>query len=230
MRPKISMWSDYGAPAQKHWRSPYRRNAQSSIGPKILLAAVVVVAGVIGISGIYPQIIDSGWMQDPAAHSQRVAHSDAAATDAAAVPRRSGIVAAIPLPPRRTALTTGEAAVTTARAAAPVPTPASASAAAPAASGADSRTSIAVAEPAPAAEAAPVLAIADVPDAQAKVDAPTDPAPAAAAAAKPAQRVARAPVKKRVVRAEHHRGYSGAYAQWGGGWGGSSGWGSPFRC
>ncbi len=249
MRPKISMWSDYGAPAQKHWRSPYRRNAQSSIGPKILLAAVVVVAGVIGISGIYPQIIDSGWMQDPAAHSQRVAHIDAAA------PRRSGIVAEIPLPPRRAALTTGEAAVTTARAAAPAPTPASTAATAStstsgtastvaastvaastvaastaAAPAADTRTSIAIAAPAPAAQAAPALAIADVPDAQAKVDAPTDPAPAPAVVAKPVQRVARAPVvRKRVVRTEHHRGYSGAYAQWGGGGWGGGGWGSPFR-
>ncbi len=89
--------------------------------------------------------------------------------------------------------------------------------------------SVAVAEPPPVAEAAPALAIADVADAQAKVDALADPAAAAApAAAKQIQKVARAPVKKRVVRTEHHRNYSGAYAQWGGGWGGG-GWGSPFR-
>jgi hypothetical protein len=212
------MWSDYGAPAQKHWRSPYRRNTQSSIGPKILLAAVVVVAGVIGISGIYPQIIDSEWVQDPAAHAAKVA----ARTDAAA-PRRSGIVAAIPLPPRRVAVTTGEAAVATARPATPAPAPA------PAAAAADTRMSIAVAEPASPVAATPALAIADVPDAQAKVDAPAEPTAPAVAAAKPVQRVARAPVvvKKRVVRAEHHRSYSGAYAQWGGGgWGG---WGSAFH-
>jgi hypothetical protein len=58
MRPKIFMWSDYGAPTQKHWRSPSRRSTRSSIGPKIL-----VVAGAIGISGIYPQIIDAVWVQ-----------------------------------------------------------------------------------------------------------------------------------------------------------------------
>src|SRR6202163_1325997 len=58
MRPKFSMWSDYGAPAQRQWMSASRRGNGSSVGPKILLAAVVVVAGVIGISGIYPQVID----------------------------------------------------------------------------------------------------------------------------------------------------------------------------
>ena len=43
MRPKTFMWSDYGAPTQKHWRSPSRRSTRSSIGPKIL-----VVAGGVG--------------------------------------------------------------------------------------------------------------------------------------------------------------------------------------
>src|SRR5580700_7940521 len=56
MRPKFSVWSDYGAPAQKSWMSASKRGTRTSIGPMILLAAVVVVAGVIGISGIYPQI------------------------------------------------------------------------------------------------------------------------------------------------------------------------------
>ena len=56
MRPKIAMWSDYGSSRHKHWRSPSRRSTRSSIGPRILVAAVVVVAGVVGISGIYPQI------------------------------------------------------------------------------------------------------------------------------------------------------------------------------
>jgi hypothetical protein len=41
----------------------------------ILAAAVVVVAGVIGISGLYPQIIDSGWVQGMSTHSQRVSES-----------------------------------------------------------------------------------------------------------------------------------------------------------
>jgi hypothetical protein len=31
MRPKIALWSDYGSPARKHWRSPYRRSTRSSI-------------------------------------------------------------------------------------------------------------------------------------------------------------------------------------------------------
>ena len=87
MRPKIAMWSDYGAPRHKHWRAP-RRSSRSSIGPKILVAAVVVVAGVIGISGIYPQIIDSEWVQGTSPRSQVVAHTETAPT-----PRRSGIVA-----------------------------------------------------------------------------------------------------------------------------------------
>jgi hypothetical protein len=117
MRPKIAMWSDYGSPTQKHWRSPYRRSTRSSIGPKILLAAVVVVASVISISGIYPQIIDSAWVQNAGSHSKRVATFDAATT------RRSGIVAAIPLPPRRAAITTGEAAVSARRPLAPAAAP-----------------------------------------------------------------------------------------------------------
>jgi hypothetical protein len=62
MRPKIAMWSDYGTPRRKHWRARSRRS--SSIGPRILVAAVVVVAGVIGISGIY--------LRGTSTHSQRV--------------------------------------------------------------------------------------------------------------------------------------------------------------
>jgi hypothetical protein len=57
MRPRFSLWSDYGTPAQRQWKSPSKRGA--SIGPKILLAAVVVIAGFIGISGIFPQAIDA---------------------------------------------------------------------------------------------------------------------------------------------------------------------------
>ena len=96
MRSKIFMWSDYGAPTQKRWRSPSRRRTRSSIGPKILVVAGGVVAGIIGITGIYPQIIDADWVQGAGAdspHSKNVAISDATTT------RRSGIVAAIPLPP-----------------------------------------------------------------------------------------------------------------------------------
>jgi hypothetical protein len=240
MRPKIAMWSDYGAPRHKHWRAP-RRSSRSLIGPKILVAAVVVVAGVIGISGIYPQIIDSEWVQGTSPRLQHVAHTETAPT-----PRRSGIVAEIPLPPRRATVTTGEAvapaqpsavtpapAVRTATAPAPavpaapaarvaaVPAPAAPAPAAPPAVS-EMRSSVAAAEqPAAGSDAA----LADVPDAQAMAEAPADPAAAApaaapAAAARPVY-AGRAPVVKRqrVVHVEHRQRTSGAYAQWGGGFG-----------
>jgi hypothetical protein len=208
MRPKTFMWSDYGAPTQKHWRSPSRRSTRSSIGPKILVVAGGVVAAVIGISGIYPQIIDADWVQSAGTdspHSKNVANG-------ATTTRRSGIVAAIPLPPRRVAMTTGEAAVPAPRPAAPTPEPLS-----------EMHSSVAAGEY-PPSETAPPLA--EIPDAQAKADPPAE--AAAAARTKPVgglfERL-RAPVRQRVVRVVHHRSYSGAYAQYGGwgGWGG--GWG-----
>jgi hypothetical protein len=164
MRPKIFMWSDYGASTQKHWRSPSRRSTRSSIGPKILVVAGGVVAGVIGISGIYPEIIDADWVQSAGTdspHSKNVAISDATTT------RRSGIVAAIPLPPRRVAITTGEAAVSAPRPAAPTP------ASAPEPEVSEMHTSVAAVE-LPPSETAPPLA--DMPDAQAKADPPAEPA------------------------------------------------------
>jgi hypothetical protein len=159
MRPKIAMWSDYGAPRHRHWRVP-RRSSRSSIGPKILVAAVVVVAGVIGISGIYPQIIDSEWVQGTSPHSQRVAHTETAPT-----PRRSGIVAEIPLPPRRAAVTTGEA-VAPAQLPAATPAPAIRTAAAPV--------------PAPA-QAAPVARVAAAPAPAAPTSSPAAPTSSPAA-------------------------------------------------
>jgi hypothetical protein len=66
MRPKLAMWSDYGAPARKDWTRASKRGTRRSIGPKIFLTAVSVVAGVIGISGVYPQIIDAEWVQGAA--------------------------------------------------------------------------------------------------------------------------------------------------------------------
>jgi hypothetical protein len=78
MRPKMAMWSDYGSPTKKRWRSRYRRSTRSSTGLKILLVAVASVAGVIGISGVYPQIIDSEWARGMSAHSQGIAHSETA--------------------------------------------------------------------------------------------------------------------------------------------------------
>jgi hypothetical protein len=227
MRPKIAMWSDYGAPRHKHWRAPSRRSSQSSIGPKILLAVVVIVAGVIGISGIYPQIIDSEWVQGTSAGSQRVAHSKTAPT-----PPRSGIVAEIPLPPRRAVVTTGEAV------ASPSPPPVRATAAAPApvmptaiaSALSEVLPSVAAADQ-PAADPGAALAITGVPDAKAIADLPATPASDAIPTVKPTQRyVGRAPVvKRRVVRSERHRGYSGAYAQYGGGWSGWPSLGSPYH-
>jgi hypothetical protein len=212
MRPKLAMWSDYGAPAQKHWMSPSKRGPRRSIGPKILLAAVFVVAGVIGISGIYPQVIDAEWVQD--ATGTHPPKKTPPTTDATT--RRSGIVAAIPLPPRRAATTTGLASVSS-----PGPAPELS----------QLRSSVAAVE-APA-DAAAALALAEIPDAEAKADAlPADPAAVPAAApAKPAERPRVAYVKKKVVVQHRQRSYSGAYAQWGGGgWGGGGGGGffQPF--
>jgi hypothetical protein len=166
----------------------------------------------MGISGIYPQIIDSEWVQETSPRSQRVARSETAPT-----PRRSGIVAEIPLPPQRPAESTEQAI-------AAVPAPASASP--PALS--ETWSSVAATEQPQAADPDSALASADVSKAYAIADPSAKPA-----VVRPAQRyVARVPVvKRRVVRTEHHRSTSGAYAQYGGG-GGWSGWpgpGSPYR-
>jgi hypothetical protein len=205
MRPKIALWSDYGSPARKHWRSPYRRSTRSSIGLKILLVAVASAAGVIGISGIYQQIVDSGLVQNAGTRAKRTI-ADATTT------RRSGIVTAIPLSPRGAA-TTGEAASSAPRVVPPAP------------AGAEppkAQNSVAAVEVSPNETAPPPV---DIPSDQAK------PAAVASPVVRSAQRdVSRAPVvKKRVARTEHHRGSSGAYAQYGGGWGGWQGLGSPYH-
>jgi hypothetical protein len=75
MRPKIAMWSDYRSPTPRRWRSRYRRSTRSSTSLKILLFAGACVASVIGISGIYPQIIDSEWARGMSASSRGDAHS-----------------------------------------------------------------------------------------------------------------------------------------------------------
>jgi hypothetical protein len=214
MRPKIALWSDYGVPTQKHWKSPYQRRRRSSIGPKVLLIAVVVVGGVIGVSGISPQIIDSEWAQNAATHAKR-------AVAEAMTTRRSTIVAAIPLSPRGTVTTTGEAGASASRPAAPAPAFTERS---------QTRSSVAaVARPRNESK----LPLADVPEAQAVADPPAEAAPVTASEVESAKRhVARAPVvKKRVVRTVHHRGYSGAYAQYGGWsvWGWGPGMGSSYR-
>jgi hypothetical protein len=206
MRPKIAMWSDYGVSRRRHWRSPSRRSNRSSIGPKILVATVVVVAAI----AVYPQIVDSEWVQNVGSRVKRAAVAEVRTT------KRTGLVTAVPLSPRHDA-TTGEAAVSMLRAEAttrivePPNTPSPVAAA---------ELSANVTTPAPAG----------TPDARAIVDPLTKPAPAVTAVV--AQRdVATAPVvKRRVVRTEHRRGPQ-AYAQYGG-WGGWNGWpglGSPYR-
>jgi hypothetical protein len=200
MRPKFSLWSDHGASAQKHWILTSKRGTHTSIGPKILLAAVTVVAGVIGISGIYPQVIDAQRVQDAPTHLPIMSLS-------APTTKRSGVVAAISLPPRR-AVTTGEATVSSPR---------------PASELSQLRTAVAAVEP--PGETATPLDVAEIPDAQADMAKPAEKSRAAVVVKKAVV------VRKKVVRVEHHQhSYSGAYAQNGGwGWPGG-GWAgfSPF--
>jgi hypothetical protein len=217
MRPKFSVWSDYGAPAQRQWMSASRRGPGASIGPKILLAAVVVVAGVIGISGIYPQVIDAEWVPDT---GTRLPVMSLSTPDART--KALGSAAAIPLPPRRVA-TTGQSPVAPARAA-------SASDQAPSRSlaASDQPPLRATAEAvAPLPETAAPLTVADVPDAEAKADAlPGETAPAAKATEKTAEKP-KVVAKKKVV-VHRQRNFNGAYAQYNGwGWpgGGGGGWG-----
>jgi hypothetical protein len=217
MRPNFTMWSDYGAPAQRQWMSTSKRGAGSSIGPKILLAAVVVVAGVIGISGIYPQVIDAEWMQDNGTHLPMLSLPTSAAT------KPSATATAFALRGRH-AITTGQAvAVSQQRPAAP---------AAP--SVPQTRTSVAAVAPPPPTAPLPAqalapaatapLALAEIPDAEAKADAPaTEPSPA-----KAVDKQTR--VVKRKVAQRRQRSFAGAYAQYGGwGWGGWSGFGGYRR-
>jgi hypothetical protein len=192
MRPKFSVRSDYLGPAQKHWMLGSKRGTRASIGPNISLVAVVVMAGVIGISGIDPQVIDAGWIQDPPAHLPKMPLSTPTT-------KRSGIVAAIPLPPRRT-LMAGEATV-----------------------------SSALRTVEPLAEAARPLVVAAIPDAQAKANTlPPELAPAGAARLADKSRAAVVMKKavvaqKKAVQVEHRQhNHAGAYVQ-NGGWGWPSG-------
>jgi hypothetical protein len=168
--------------------------------PENILVAVVVVAAI----AVYPHIVDSEWVQNVGSQVKRAAAAEVKAA------RRMGLVTAVPLSPRRDA-TTGEAATSTPRAAPSVGEPLKA-------------PGMVAAVERPANETAPTSA-----EAEAVADPISN--PAATPLVTPAQRnVARAPVaKRRVVRTERHRGYSGAYAQYGGGWGGWPGLGSPYR-
>ena len=180
MRPIFSIWPDYGASAQKHWMSAANRRASASIGPKILLAAVVVVAAVIGISGIYPKVIDEAWVENAAGTDPP--KMSLASTDATSKP--PGIVATIPPLPHR-AVTAGQATVSP-----PGPAPGPELSRPP--------TSVPAFES--SADTAMAPALAAIPDAEAKADAlPAD--RAVAHAARPRGAV----VKKNIVRAEHHQ-------------------------
>jgi hypothetical protein len=198
----MSMWSDYGTPVQRRWWKSPRRSTRSSTGLKILLAAGVVVAGVIGISGVYPQVIDAEWVQGARTYASRTPAPDAKITTPdVKMTRRSDIPASVqPVP---IAATTSQAAVATprpaAQPAAAVPTP---------------RAAAAASKPLPVEAEPPALA--EIPDASANADEP--PKPASTVAAKPASPV----VKRRVTRVERpRRAAPGAFAF---GWGGS-----PFR-
>jgi hypothetical protein len=173
--------------------SAANRGTPASIGPKIFLAAVVVVAAVIGISGIYPQVIDEAWVQNAAGtHLSKISSPTADAT-----PKPPGIVATISLPPHR-AITTGRATVSS-------PGPA------PAPELSQLRMSVPIELP---ADTATPLALAAIPDAEAKADA-LPPDRAVAHAAKPADKPRVAVEKKKVVRVEHHQhSVAGPFAEY----------------
>ena len=213
MRPRFSLWSDNGAPAHRQWKSSSKRGA--SIGPKILLAAVVVVAGFIGISGIFPQVIDERWTPDAVTPLPVMSLStpDARSKAVGAVANTASL--------SRRLITTGQGTVTPPR---PAPTPDTAP---------PERAKAETVAPAP--QVAAPLAAAEVPEAQTKADAPTtEAAPRTAERAKSTKMAERAkPVmKKKVVHFAHRRSFHGDYAQynaWGwpsGGWGG---WGGAYR-
>jgi hypothetical protein len=208
MRP-ISMWSDHAAPVQgRWWKTRSRRRARSSTGLKILLAAGVVVAGVIGIGGVYPHVIDAEWAQGARSTTSRMPTLDAKTTAPdIKTARQSDIPASTQPLPRSTALTRGEAPVAPPSRAAAVSTPRPAAAVTPSPAAPASKPIIVEPEP---------LALAETPDAAANADAPPTPAPTVAA--KRAAPVA----KRRVSRTEYaRRGSTGPFAF---GWGGS-----PFR-
>ncbi len=78
MRPKIAMLLEFGDSTRKRWRSRYGRRTRSSTRFRALLLAVAFVAGGTGISGVYPQIIDSEWARGGSAKLRGVAHAEVA--------------------------------------------------------------------------------------------------------------------------------------------------------
>jgi hypothetical protein len=176
---------------QRIWVSTSKRGAGSSIGSTVLLAAVVVVAGVIGISGIYPQVIDADWTQDSGTHLPNISllttrTSIKASAAATAMSFRGRRVVTTGSPPR------------------------------PAPEVSPPGTSVAAVAPAPEPNAPPALA--EVPDGQAKVEAPATQTPPAKAVDRQSK------VVKRKVAQHHQRSFAGGYAQYGGwGWSGFGG-------
>jgi hypothetical protein len=197
MRPN-SIRSEYEARAQRQRMSTFKRGAGGSIGPKILLAAVVVVAGVIGISGIYPQAIDAEWTQDSGTHLPKIPLLTTSTTIKASA--------------TATALSSPHV-VTTGQTGGSPPRPAPAPEVSPLG------TSVAAVAPAPAPTAAAPLALAEIPDAEAEAKAPaTQPSPAKAIDKQ-------TKVVKGKVAQHHQRSFSAAYAQYGGwGWFGFGGY------
>jgi hypothetical protein len=167
---------------ERIWVSTSERGAGSSIGPAILFAAVVVVAGVIGISGIYPQVIDAEWTQDSGTHLPIMPSLATSATT-----KSSATAMALPLRIHQVG-TTGQATA----AIPPRPTP--------------ELSQPRASSVAPVPEVAAPLALAEVPDAQAKAEAPaTETAPATA--------VEQTKVAKRKVAQHHQRKFAGPFAQ-----------------
>ncbi len=196
------MWSDHGtAPQGRWWKTRSRRRSRSSTGLKIVLAAGVVVAGVIGVSGVYPRVIDPEWVQGARTYASKTPAPDAKATAVdTRLTMRADIPAPVQTPQRSTAVTPGDAAVATPGPAAVVPTP---RAAAPVSK--------------PLAQAAEPLAIAETPDASANADALPTPAPTVAA--KPAAPAVKRRIVSRVERPRRGSFQIGPFAFGG----------SPFR-
>jgi hypothetical protein len=204
MRPRFSLWSDNRAPAHRQWKSSSKRGA--SIGPKILLAAVVIVAGFIGISGIFPQVMDARWTPDAVARLLVMSLSTPDARTKAV-----GAVATIAVLPPRPAPTPDAAQPARAKAEAVAPAPQ-------------------VAAPLAAAEVPEAQTNADA------LPAEIAPLPGTrvaerAKSAKMAER-ARPVTKKKVVHFAHRRSSHGDYAQynpWGWPSSGGGGWGGDYR-
>jgi hypothetical protein len=86
MRPRLTLWSDYGTSARQYRASAAMRGARSSIARKCLLAAAIVVAAAIASCELFGQAADK--MPDAAGHTQSMTG------------KRSAGIAPIPLSPQ----------------------------------------------------------------------------------------------------------------------------------